>query len=80
MYNCKVMINNEVVYYDNHTTLKIIAFNLGLPYSRVADLHTRPTIKKTKFIYEPKIIITKIEDNKNLTNNIDAEKGEKSEC
>ena len=80
MYNCKVMINNEVVYDDNHTTLKIIAFNLGLPYSRVADLHTRPTIKKTKFIYEPKIIITKIEDNKNLTNNIDAEKGEKSEC
>ena len=73
-------INNEVVYEDNHTTLKTIAFNLGLPYSRVADIHTRPTIKKTKFIYEPKIIITRIEDNKNLTNIIDAEKGEKGEC
>ena len=80
MYNCKVIVNGDTLYDDNHTTLKTIAFNLGLPYSRVADIHTRPTIKKTKFIYEPKIIITKIEDNKNLTNNIDAEKGETNEC
>ncbi len=38
-------------------SMRLIAEDLGVPYSRIADCNTRPISKKSKFRYEPKIIV-----------------------
>tara|TARA_S200002703_G_scaffold13611_1_gene11925 strand:+ start:1539 stop:1799 length:261 start_codon:yes stop_codon:yes gene_type:complete len=82
MYNCKIFINDNIVYDKTLKSMKLIAQDLGVPYSRIADSNTRPHPKKKKlFKFDPVFKITKIKkdlpnDTENISNKdiIDAEK------
>ncbi len=57
LYNCKVIVNDTIMYDKTLKSMRLIAEDLGVPYSRIADCNTRPISKKSKFRYEPKIIV-----------------------
>lgn len=60
LYRCKIVVDDTIMYDRTLKSLRLIAEDLGLPYSRIADIHSRQKEKKTKFKYEPKILIEKI--------------------
>ena len=60
LYNCKVIVDDTIMYDKTLKSMKLIAEDLGVPYSRIADCNTRPIIKKSKFKYEPRIIVKRV--------------------
>tara|TARA_R100000935_G_C2732648_1_gene122592 strand:+ start:28 stop:300 length:273 start_codon:yes stop_codon:yes gene_type:complete len=61
MYNCKIFVDDNIVYDKTLKSMKLIAQDLGVPYSRIADTNTRPHPKKKKmFKFDPVFLITKI--------------------
>tara|TARA_R110002012_G_scaffold178487_2_gene343601 strand:- start:5412 stop:5675 length:264 start_codon:yes stop_codon:yes gene_type:complete len=82
MYNCKIFINDNIVYDKTLKSMKLLAQDLDVPYSRIADSNTRPHPKKKKlFKFDPVFQITKIkkdlppQDKENISHKdiIDAE-------
>ena len=75
MYNCKICQayslggsasegDQQILMNENFDNLKQLSQEIGLTYQQVADLVSRPGLKKyQKFKFYPKIIISKIDKN-----------------